>query len=441
MAQSSFSGVAARFTRNESGNFALVFAATSTVLAMAVGMAVNFAQLSAARSNLLNALDSAVVSTARDITTGLIKEKDAPKSVLAFLKANTRDGIAFADSLNLDDIRLDKIARQVLATASVDVPLAFPVFTTASTQRVTVDSAAVYSDRTIEVAMMLDITGSMSGQKIKDLKTAASNAVETFLAGNAGVVPRVRVAIVPYADSVNVGELAIGVYGEKKFTTGEPPALDPLVLASAVAHSNKDTCATDRKGSNAYTDASPLIAMVNRDYRLNYCPKAELQPLTTDKAKLLDTIADFKANGYTGGGIGVQWTRYMLSPDWASVLPASSTPAPYKQKKSAKYAILMTDGEFNTAFADVADEAKVHQQDTKSANNARRHCTEMKKDGIEIFTIGFKLDQPAAKNVLKSCASPDKSAVAHYYEASSGAELDAAFREIAANIERLALVK
>jgi len=265
MAQSSFSGVAARFTRNESGNFALVFAATSTVLAMAVGMAVNFAQLSAARSNLLNALDSAVVSTARDITTGLIKEKDAPKSVLAFLKANTRDGIAFADSLNLDDIRLDKIARQVLATASVDVPLAFPVFTTASTQRVTVDSAAVYSDRTIEVAMMLDITGSMSGQKIKDLKSAASNAVETFLAGNAGVVPRVRVAIVPYADSVNVGDLSRGVYDETGYTTGNPPALDPVVLASSFASANRDTCATDRKGSEAFTDASPLVAMVNRD--------------------------------------------------------------------------------------------------------------------------------------------------------------------------------
>jgi hypothetical protein len=125
--------------------------------------------------------------------------------VLAFLTANTRHGLASAGSLNLDDVELEKTTKQVLARASVDVPLAFPVFSTASTQRITVNSAAVYSDRVIEVAMMLDITGSMAGQKIKDLKSAASNAVETFLNGNSGVVPRVRVAIVPYADSVNVG--------------------------------------------------------------------------------------------------------------------------------------------------------------------------------------------------------------------------------------------
>jgi len=35
------------------------------------------------------------------------------------------------------------------------------------------------------------------------------------------------------------------------------------------------------------------------------------------------------------------------------VLPASAAPAAYSSKKSVKYAILMTDGEFNTAFAGV----------------------------------------------------------------------------------------
>ena len=37
--------------------------------------------------------------------------------------------------------------------------------------------------------------------------------------------PRVRVAIVPYADAVNTGSLASNVYVETKFTNSEPPAL------------------------------------------------------------------------------------------------------------------------------------------------------------------------------------------------------------------------
>jgi hypothetical protein len=112
-----------------------------------------------------------------------------------------------------------------------------------------------------------------------------------------------------------------------------------------------------------------------------------------------------------------------------------------RPRKVAKYAILMTDGEFNTAFADVAEGGKIHEQDTKARNAAQTHCAAMKKDGIEIFTIGFMLNQSAAKAVLKNCSSPDKSAIKHYYEVSTGAALDQAFKDIAANIERLAIVK
>ena len=55
------------------------------------------------------------------------------------------------------------------------------VFSVGDTQRVGASTTALYSDKTIEVAMMLDVTGLDGGQKIKDLKTAASNAVDAFL--------------------------------------------------------------------------------------------------------------------------------------------------------------------------------------------------------------------------------------------------------------------
>ena len=73
----------------------------------------------------------------------------------------------------------------------------------------------------------------------------------------------------------------------------------------------------------------------------------------------------------------------------------------------------------------------------------------MKGDGIEVFTIGFALDDRSmsrdereqAKSVLKNCSSPDSSSIKHYFEASTGEELDAAFREIIANTERLAIMR
>ena len=73
----------------------------------------------------------------------------------------------------------------------------------------------------------------------------------------------------------------------------------------------------------------------------------------------------------------------------------------------------------------------------------------MKTDGIEVFTIGFALDERGmsrdereqAKSVLRNCSSPDTSSIQHFFEASTGEELDAAFRSIIANTERLAITK
>ena len=72
-----------------------------------------------------------------------------------------------------------------------------------------------------------------------------------------------------------------------------------------------------------------------------------------------------------------------------------------------------------------------------------------KRDGIEVFTIGFDLNDPAmtvterdlAKSVLKDCSTPESSSLKHYYEAATGAELHQAFSDIVNNIETLAITK
>jgi Flp pilus assembly protein TadG len=62
----------AALCRDRRGNFAVITGVVSVVLMMSAGFAVNIAQVVMTRSNLLNALDSAITSTARDLTTGVI---------------------------------------------------------------------------------------------------------------------------------------------------------------------------------------------------------------------------------------------------------------------------------------------------------------------------------------------------------------------------------
>jgi Flp pilus assembly protein TadG len=430
-----------KFGTDARGNFAVIFAVALSAITMGAAYGLNLTQLYHVRSDLSHALDVAVTSTARDLTTGKIAEKDARGMVEAFLSANSGSGFAPAERITLDRLVVDRAANTVEASASVNVAVALPLFGSGNERRVTVASAALYSDKRIEVAMMLDITGSMAGRKIEDLKKATRNAVAAFLNGQDERNPRVRVSLVPYADAVNTGPLAHTVFVERVGGSDAPPALDdPRVAAARPA----DACATERKDASGrpdFSDASPYAAMVNRDDRLGFCPRAGLAPLTADKDALEDVIARFRAEGHTAGHIGIQWTRYMLSPKWNDVLPRDSRPAAYGGKKVAKYAILMTDGEFNTAFAGVGARENPRNQPAKSRSYAERLCQEMRDDGIEVFTIGFMLNQANAKRVMRNCASPDTSSIRHYYEVADGAALDAAYREIAANIERLAITR
>jgi Flp pilus assembly protein TadG len=450
----SLNRTAGSFARDRKGNFAVVFGVASSVLALAVGFAVDTAQLMNAKSALRNAVDAAVTSTARSITLGTITEADAPAMVKAFLTANSTGGILTYDQIDLDRLTIDKTAKTVEVKAHVDVPLYFPLFGMPKSRRVTNVGAAVYSDKQIEVAMMLDLTTSMAEDwwartnKIKDLREAAALAVSAFLDLNNTARPRVRVAIVPYSDGVNTGPLANTVFHEARNSNGKvdaPPALTSARLVSG----GGDACATERKNATGngidYSDAGPYTAMVNRDDRLVSCPESALMPLTTDEDALLETISKFKANGYTAGHIGVQWTRYMLSPSWRSTLEAAvpgSGPADYTDNKVKKIAVLMTDGEFNTAFAGVPrGDATRNAQGDRSRPAAEEMCRRMKLDKIEIFTVGFMLDNPDARAVMQNCASDDHSGIQHYYLAADGEALKAAFKEIAGNAERLALTK
>ena len=77
----------------------------------------------------------------------------------------------------------------------------------------------------------------------------------------------------------------------------------------------------------------------------------------------------------------------------------------------------------------------------RSMAHAGKLCTAMKKSGIEVFTIGFKLDNADARETMADCASPDAQNIQHFFQAASGTQLDDAFQKIAANIERLAVIK
>jgi len=72
------------------------------------------------------------------------------------------------------------------------------------TKTLGVSGRVVKGEGTVEIAMVLDNSGSMAGTYIEQLKTAADNLVQMVFAGAEGT-EKVKVGVVPFAASVNVG--------------------------------------------------------------------------------------------------------------------------------------------------------------------------------------------------------------------------------------------
>lgn len=177
----------------------------------------------------------------------------------------------------------------------------------------------------------------------------------------------------------------------------------------------------------------------------DYDESNTILPLTSEKGGIISHIEGLRAVGATAGQLGTAWSWYMLSPNWSGIWTGDSAPGPYSDltamengvPKLRKIAVLMTDGHYNTYRG-----WKDFDPDTVS-NNAVTICNNMKAAGIEVFTVGFALDElpdadkARAMNTLRSCGTD----LQHFYDAINAAQLKQSFQAIALELSKLYLVR
>ncbi len=224
--------------------------------------------------------------------------------------------------------------------------------------------------------------------------------------------------------------------------------------AGSVQIRDISNCATERVGADAHTDVAPSTSYIGRDYpglsNNAGCNTANnIQPLTANKTTLKDNIDDLSTDGSTAGQIGAEWAWYMLAPDWDYLWPdTENEPLPYAAKELAKVAVLMTDGEFNTAHCNgVSSNSYSIVDDTDRINcdpadapfvQAQKTCTAMKAAGVMVYTVGFELPLGGAEETfMKTCAT----STAHAYMADDADALKRAFKSIAREISKLRISK
>jgi len=412
--------------RDEDGAVAVIFAVCLVVIALAVGLAVDIGRAVHTRTKLVSAADAAALAAAKSLHDGAMSTSEIRALARTYFEANLGAGGPDFGGIRDFDVVVDRDKATVTVAATAEVGTTFARVGGFGRLTLPATAVAAFDPKDIEVALSLDVTGSMCNPctKITDLQAAARDMVDILLPARRSAGNRVRVALAPFAAGVNAGAYA----------------------AAATGGRGPDTCAFERDGAEQATDAAPgggAYLKVAGDPgvagTLNNCPVgAQVTALTDDAAALKRAIDRLRTGGSTAGHLGTAWAWYLVSPSWAGVWPAASRPVDYGDKRTIKAVVLMTDGVYNT-FGGTCDRScsNTSLQAERSQGAARQMCANMKRENVKVYSVGFRLDDPRAEDILQTCAS----SLLTFYRAENGEQLRQAFRNIAEDLLRLRLAQ
>lgn len=423
----------AAFAANEHGSVAIVFGLMLMSLLLFVGCAIDIGRIALARSYLTSAVDATTLYATKKMRTEGMDAAQISPLAHAFLDANLK-GAAKLITVTGFDLALTDTGTGITVNVKSELQTTFARVAGINTIQVPQTATAVFNEQNqnVEVALQLDVTGSMNdsingARKIDSLKLATNKLLDILLptTGNGGA--NFRVGIAPFAAGVNAGTYASAVTG------GSAPG----------------GCVYERRSTyNDATDAIPAgsdsLKTVSDLGRANAiappCPaNATVTALSSDRSKLQPTVNALAPGGWTSGHLGTTWAWGLISPNWSPVWPSASKPAAYGDSTTRKIAILMTDGIYNTVGGMNDGTEFGGTFGVQSRARAVALCDAMKAKGIAIYTVGFIAagDNAAAADTLKACASDDS----HFYQAQDGDQLFAAFNDIAQKISALRLSK
>ncbi|MGE0697524.1 MAG: pilus assembly protein TadG-related protein [Hyphomicrobiaceae bacterium] len=406
---------------DEKGSIAIVFAICSFVLVMVTGLAIDIGRVMHAERTITNALDAAALAAAKGMRVSGLSDDEVETVAQKYFQANMQGhGGTYADIQSIS-VNVSRANNSVAISVESEVPMIFANVGGISKISLPKSSVAIFENKSIEIGLQLDVTGSMCQpcSKIAALKDAVvgDNGLLDILMPDNGTTNSVRIGLAPFDAGVNAGQYAAAVTGGR---------------------AGSDHCTYERRDSSLQaTDTAPIgNARFKARSELSgasACPGAgnEVVAMTDDKAALRTAVNGLSTGSSTAGHLGAAWAWGLVSPEWATIW-GGTAPAAYGDGRTEKYVILMTDGIYNTVGG--VNKGDNSSTATQSKSFAQATCTAMKGKGVIVYTIGFQTPS-TVKTELRACAS----GASKFYDAADADALKAAFRAIAEEINSLRL--
>lgn len=392
------SNIGQSFRLNERGNVAIMTAVAMLVIIGAMALSLDVSKGVNTKSRLADATDALSIVLAKSRVQNQAEMQEIAQE---FLDINYP--ALTGEKIEILSLSWDGDAVTVKLSDVSDN--GFGSFLGRNKLDVSVASTAVFSRKLMDIALVLDSTGSMGGSKMSNLKVAATDMVDII---DEYSDTNVRMSVVPFSDYVNVGVSQRNASWVQALPdrAAQPGVAERKWLGCVGSRNVPDNLRVAYQGRNI-----PAL------YKGQVNCGSELLPLTTNFNAVKSTINGLVASGWTYMPSGILW-------GWRT-LEDNAPFSHFSADKTEKVMILMTDGQ-NTR----AKNGIMHNQagqNNKANQTTRDLCDAVKDEAITVYTIAYEVNDTSTRNLLKGCATVE----ANYYNAQNAGQLRKAFKDIA----------
>ena len=285
-----------KFVKDTSGNIAIIAALSVIPIISVLGLAVDF-QLAVTKKNLVQqTLDATMIAAARERQAGISNDNlenfvdeyfnNLIRANAPSLSCDDRTLVTGNNTEQVFDVNLtfDQVGQGMNGTVNCTIATTLSGIVGRKEVNFLVSSGSTFGIGLIDVAMVFDVSGSMRGSRIAGLKSAATTAVEALIPDNPVATTRVRISLVPYDHTVNVGRYFTDFTGLRP-NNRTYPREEPINLRSRFTDIKLAQARNDLDNLNQINDAINQRLQTDID-RLN----EQINDLNDDIDDLRDDI-------------------------------------------------------------------------------------------------------------------------------------------------------